>query len=100
SFSVTNPFAYTPASLYKFVDPKDLSYLYNIGGLDGLLLGLHTNEKSGLVDIKENLKERDSLNPITLEEILKEQQKEPPANDEEEEKNESHNLYQLNHNFD
>nr|CAG8493290.1 2948_t:CDS:2 [Entrophospora candida] len=82
------------------VSEDDLSYLYNIGGLDGLLLGLHTNEKSGLVDIKENLKERDSLNPITLEEILKEQQKESPANDEEKEKNESHNLYQLNHNFD
>jgi P-type Ca2+ transporter type 2C len=43
-----NPFAFTPKSLSKLHDPKDLNVLRSMGGIEGLVYGLRTNAQSGL----------------------------------------------------
>ncbi len=43
-----NPFAFSPGQLSKLVDPKSLSALQALGGIDGLERGLRTDRRSGL----------------------------------------------------
>ena len=43
-----SPFAFTPQELAQLNTPKDLSVLRDMGGVAGLILGLQTNENSGL----------------------------------------------------
>jgi hypothetical protein len=46
--SLNSPFAFTPQELTQLNTPKDLSVLRDMGGVAGLILGLQTNENSGL----------------------------------------------------
>ena len=43
-----SPFAFTPKQLAQLHDPKDLSVLRSMGGVDGLIFGLQTNIDLGL----------------------------------------------------
>ncbi|CAB5371902.1 unnamed protein product [Rhizophagus irregularis] len=65
--SSSNPFAFTPKTLSPLAEPtqkkQSLKLLKSYGGLDGLVKGLHTNQRTGLKD------ETASLKPITLREI-------------------------------
>ncbi|CAG8553520.1 4319_t:CDS:2 [Diversispora eburnea] len=55
-----SPFAFTPQILSRLIDPKDINLLKNIGGVEGFLIGLHTNSKTGLSS------HETTLNPITI----------------------------------
>ncbi|CAB4482779.1 unnamed protein product [Rhizophagus irregularis] len=65
--SSSNPFAFTPKTLSPLAEPtqkkQSLKLLKSYGGLDGLVKGLHTDQRTGLKD------ETASLKPITLREI-------------------------------
>jgi Ca2+-transporting ATPase len=65
--SSSNPFAFTPKTLTPLAEPtqkkQSIKILKSYGGLDGLIKGLHTNQRAGLKD------ETTSLKPITLKEI-------------------------------
>ncbi|KAL2812735.1 hypothetical protein BJX63DRAFT_395974 [Aspergillus granulosus] len=43
-----NPFAYSPGQLNKLLNPKSLAAFVALGGLSGLVSGLHTDPSSGL----------------------------------------------------
>ncbi|KAL4875234.1 hypothetical protein BJY04DRAFT_202478 [Aspergillus karnatakaensis] len=43
-----NPFAYSPGQLNKLLNPKSLAAFVALGGLSGLVSGLHTDLSSGL----------------------------------------------------
>ncbi|KAL2841861.1 hypothetical protein BJY01DRAFT_217092 [Aspergillus pseudoustus] len=43
-----NPFAYSPGQLNKLLNPKSLAALVALGGISGLVSGLHTDLSSGL----------------------------------------------------
>ncbi|KAL3456863.1 hypothetical protein BJX64DRAFT_296343 [Aspergillus heterothallicus] len=43
-----NPFAYSPGQLNKLLNPKSLAAFVALGGLSGLVSGLHTDLRSGL----------------------------------------------------
>ncbi|RHZ69214.1 hypothetical protein Glove_287g31 [Diversispora epigaea] len=58
-----SPFAFTPQILSRLIDPKDINLLKNIGGVEGFLIGLRTNPKTGLSS------HETTLNPITSEDI-------------------------------
>ena len=45
------PFAFKPYQLAQILDPKDLSLLDALGGIDGLLTGLGTHKSRGLTTI-------------------------------------------------
>lgn len=40
----------TPSALYNLIDPKSLDALEKLGGIEGVLEGLGTDRKTGLVD--------------------------------------------------
>lgn len=65
--SSSNPFAFTPKLLSPLAEPtqksQSLKILKSYGGLDGLVKGLHTDQRDGLKD------EATPLKPITLREI-------------------------------
>ncbi|CAB4419092.1 unnamed protein product [Rhizophagus irregularis] len=65
--SSSNPFAFTPKTLSPLAEPTQkkhsLKLLKSYGGLDGLVKGLHTDQRTGLKD------ETAPLKPITLREI-------------------------------
>ncbi|RHZ80355.1 hypothetical protein Glove_137g68 [Diversispora epigaea] len=61
--SYESPFAYDPKALANILDPKSLIALKNLGGLEGLFKGLHTNPQTGLISSES------ALSPITIEEI-------------------------------
>jgi len=46
------PFAFTPDELAKLYDPKDLSLLRKMGGVNGLVEGLHTDPINGLCPLE------------------------------------------------
>jgi Ca2+-transporting ATPase len=50
-----NPFAFGPAQLAKLHDPKDLNVLRQMGGLEGLALGLRTDIATGLSKDEDHL---------------------------------------------
>ncbi|GES96174.1 calcium-translocating P-type ATPase [Rhizophagus clarus] len=63
----SNPFAFTPKTLAPLSEPtqkkQNLKLLKSYGGLEGLIKGLHTNQRAGLKD------ETTPLKPISLSEI-------------------------------
>ena len=59
-----NPFAFTPRSLAKLHDPKDLNVLRDMGGLEGLTLGLRTVLATGLSPDEDQLDGRITLQDI------------------------------------
>ena len=61
----SNPFAFTPKDLSRLHDPKDLSALRAIGGVQGLLLGLRTNATEGLSSDEYALRGK-----VTIEEVV------------------------------
>jgi len=65
SISKDSPFAFTITQLSSLVDPKDIIRLKNLGGIDGIVKGLHTDLHAGISN-----DEIASLEPITLEEIF------------------------------
>jgi hypothetical protein len=50
-----NPFPYTPEKLAKLHDPKDLKFLDELGGIEGLAYGLKTNLEDGLSPDEESV---------------------------------------------
>ena len=62
--SEDSPFAFTTTQLSSLVGPKNISHLKNLGGIDGIVKGLHTNIHAGISN-----DEIAPLEPITLEEI-------------------------------
>jgi len=62
----SDPFAFTPKHLAKLHDPKDLSALRALGGIEGLLLGLRTNANKGLPSAELVL-----YGKVTMEDALK-----------------------------
>lgn len=56
------PFAatLTPSALYELIDPKSYDHLKSLGGSDGLLEGLGTNQKRGLSE-KDEIKFADRV---------------------------------------
>ncbi|CAG8559832.1 9887_t:CDS:2 [Ambispora leptoticha] len=59
-----NPFAFNPTILSRLVDPDNFSLLKKIGGINGLLKGLHTDPDLGL-----SHDEKAPLPPIKLDDI-------------------------------
>jgi Ca2+-transporting ATPase len=45
------PFAFKPYQLAQMLDPKNIPLLHALGGVDGLLLGLGSNAKSGIQSV-------------------------------------------------
>ncbi|CAG8527717.1 11332_t:CDS:2 [Ambispora leptoticha] len=61
---VENPFAFNPSLLSRLIDPKNINLLRKIGGVEGILKGLHTDSDLGL-----STDEKAPLPPITIDDI-------------------------------
>ncbi|KAI8371591.1 PMCA-type calcium-translocating P-type ATPase [Radiomyces spectabilis] len=59
----SNPFAFTPHQLTALVDRKDLDFLAQIGGVEGVAQGLHSSLTQGISSQEANLP------PITLHDL-------------------------------
>ncbi|CEN60916.1 Putative Calcium ion P-type ATPase (Eurofung) [Aspergillus calidoustus] len=59
-----NPFQFTPGQLNKLLNPKSLPALVALGGLSGLVKGLHTDPNAGLSTNETSVSEGDSHEPF------------------------------------
>jgi P-type Ca2+ transporter type 2C len=59
-----NPFAFVPKQMAKLHDPKDLNVLRQMGGLDGVVIGLRTNVATGLSPDEDILERRVTLQDV------------------------------------
>ncbi|KAL1923780.1 uncharacterized protein VTP21DRAFT_8760 [Calcarisporiella thermophila] len=65
--SDTAPFAFSISQLQNLLDPKNIQLLKDLGGLRGIIRGLHTNATLGL-----DVREPTHLPPVSIQDILQE----------------------------
>lgn len=76
---IKNPFAFTIQQLTSLVDRKDLEFLQQLFGVEGLARGLHSHLSLG---IQENELDLPSINIDQIEQQQKQQEKEKDEKDE------------------